>query len=148
MEYTEIGRYAVEQIQNITSRYPYAEIPLHVVMPNHIHLIVFIDDIPPVSRRDVARNVSIKNTSADVARNVSKRETMKRMSIISPKQGTLSVIIRGFKSAVTRYANQNNIPFAWQTRYNDRIIRDHNELNRIAEYIENNAINWATDKYN
>ncbi|MDO5523807.1 MAG: hypothetical protein Q4G48_07170 [Bacteroidia bacterium] len=134
MKYTEIGKYAVEQIENIASHYPYAEIPLFAVMPNHIHLIVFIDDIVPHHRRkDVARNVSTLGEP---------------MSAISPKAGTLSVVIRGFKSAVTRYANQNNISFAWQSRYHDRIIRDRHEMNRIAEYIENNVINWATDKYN
>lgn len=132
MKYTEIGLCALENIENITVHYPYAEIPLYVVMPNHIHLIVFIDNTLSVQCRDVARNVS----------------TMKKMSAISPKRGSLSVVIRGFKSAVTRYANQNHISFSWQSRFHDRIIRGQNEMNRIAEYIENNPYNWATDEYN
>ena len=57
MKYSEIGLFAVEQIANITSHYPYAEIPLYVVMPNHVHLIVFIDDISPGASRDVGWNV-------------------------------------------------------------------------------------------
>lgn len=150
MKYSEIGLFAVEQIANITSHYPYAEIPLYVVMPNHVHLIVFIDDISPGASRDVACNVSVENVTprSDVARNVSTGKPMKQMSIISPKRGSLSVIIRGFKSAVTHFANQNGIPFSWQSRYHDRIIRDRHEMNRIAEYIENNPFNWVTDEYN
>ena len=56
--------------------------------------------------------------------------------------GKLSYIIGQFKSAVTKYANQNNISFAWQSRYYDRIIRNQNEMNRIAQYIKNNPIVW------
>ena len=65
-----------------------------------------------------------------------------------PQKRNLASVVRGIKSAVKSYANQNNIPFAWQSRYHDRIIRDRHEMNRIAEYIENNVINWAMDKYN
>ena len=39
---TEIGRCADEQLRNVSSHYPYAKIPLWVVMPNHVHLIAFI----------------------------------------------------------------------------------------------------------
>lgn len=131
INFTEIGLCAVENIENISTHYPYAEIPLYAVMPNHIHLIVFIDNTAHGCGRDVARNVS----------------TNIHMSNISPKYGTLPTVIRGLKSAITRYANKNNISFSWQTRFHDRIIRDHHEMNRIAEYIENNVVNWEMDKY-
>ena len=62
-------------------------------------------------------------------------------------QSWLSVVIRLFKQSVTRYANQNGMPFAWQTRFHDRIVRDQNEMNRIAEYIENNVAKWDLDRY-
>ncbi|MCQ2605507.1 MAG: hypothetical protein MJ204_03060 [Bacteroidales bacterium] len=38
-----IGQYAHKQFVNVKTHYPYAEIPLFVVMPNHIHAIVIID---------------------------------------------------------------------------------------------------------
>ena len=40
---SDIGKYADEQFKNITSHYPYAEIPLWTIMPNHLHAIVIID---------------------------------------------------------------------------------------------------------
>ena len=55
-------------------------------------------------------------------------------------------MIRGFKIGVTKFARQNNIPFAWQSRYYDHIIRDSAEMNRIAEYIENNVAEWNENK--
>lgn len=67
---------------------------------------------------------------------------------ISNLQGWLSVVVGGIKSSITRYANEKNITFAWQSRFYDRIVRDQNELNRIAEYVENNVANWQIDELN
>ena len=117
---TEVGRYVEENLQQITSHYPYAEIPVFVIMPNHLHFIIIID-----SADDSNGNVSTGNGC---------QIHMK----ISPQKGSLSTVIRGFKSAITKYARERGIAFAWQTRFYDRIIRNQNELNAIATYIENN----------
>ena len=47
--------------------------------------------------------------------------------------------------AVTRFAHENNIPFAWHPRYHDHIIRHQDEMNRIAKYIEQNPLRWGMD---
>ena len=73
-----------------------------------------------------------------------KNETMQT---IANQQGRPSTMIGGFKQSVTRYANANSISFAWQTRFHDRIIRDCDEINRIAEYIENNVARWESDEF-
>ena len=137
MVLTPIGRFTEEQLRNVTQHYPYAEIPLWVVMPNHIHAIVVIDDA--ILCRDVARNVSTAAMD-DSGKN-------EYMAQKSPKNGTLAVVIRGIKSAVTKFANENNIPFAWQTRFFDHIVRNQNEMNGIAEYIEKNVAKWELDKF-
>ena len=61
--------------------------------------------------------------------------------------GRLSHIIGRFKSAVTKFTNQNNIPFKWQSRYHDHIIRNNTDMNNIANYIINNPANWELDCY-
>ena len=38
-----IGKYCKIQLDNITNHYPYASVPLYVIMPNHIHAIISID---------------------------------------------------------------------------------------------------------
>ena len=70
------------------------------------------------------------------------------MQAIANHCGRMSHIISRFKSAVTKYARENGIPFAWQPRFYDHIVRDTAELNRIAAYIENNAAQWAFDELN
>ncbi|MBQ1835745.1 MAG: hypothetical protein II129_01750 [Paludibacteraceae bacterium] len=135
MNMTEIGEYVQQCIKNIPQHNTYANVPAFVVMPNHVHLIVIIDDENADSIcRDVPWRVSTYG----------KNETMQT---IANQQGRLSTMIGGFKQSVTRYANANSISFAWQTRFHDRIIRDHDEMNRIAEYIENNVARWESDEF-
>ncbi len=135
MNMTEIGEYVQQCIKNIPQHNTYANVPAFVVMPNHVHLIVIIDDENADSIcRDVPWRVST----------FGKNETMQT---IANQQGRLSTMIGGFKQSVTRYANVNSISFAWQTRFHDRIIRDHDEMNRIAEYIENNVARWESDEF-
>ena len=62
-----------------------------------------------------------------------------------PQSGNLGAVIRGIKSAVTRFARENQIPFSWQPRYHDRIVRNRGEMNQIALYIEQNPMKWETD---
>ena len=56
--------------------------------------------------------------------------------------------MRGFKSAVTTQARLLEIPFGWQTRFHDHVIRDDDEFRRIANYIECNPANWEEDRLN
>ena len=141
---TEVGRYVEENLQQITSHYPYAEIPVFVIMPNHLHFIIIIDSADDSNGnddstcRDVACNHSNDTSNRDVARNVSTGNGCQIHMKISPQKGSLSTVIRGFKSAITKYARERGITFAWQTRFYDRIVRNQNELNAIVEYIENN----------
>lgn len=69
------------------------------------------------------------------------------MAAISPKSNTVSSIIRSYKSAVTKYCNRLGLPFKWQSRYHDHIIRNDESFQRISEYIMNNPLNWREDKF-
>ena len=56
-----------------------------------------------------------------------------------PVPGSLWMIINHYKGAVTRYCNENNKNFQWQTLYHDRVIRNKGKLERIRKYIKNNS---------
>lgn len=152
MHLSPIGQYAYNQFINVKTHYPYAKIPLFVIMPDHIHAIVTIDGENEIGGngvhaqcRDVARRCGdVARICTDVARNVSTGVNT-QMANISPRKNSLAVVIRGVKSSITHYANKNNIPFAWQTRFHDRIIRNQAELDRISDYIEKNVVNWHDD---
>ena len=117
-------------IAEIPIHHSYATIPIYQIMPNHVHLIVCVNG------RDAACHVSTtKRIDAD-----------KKMQEIADQCGLLSVAIGGMKSALTKYAHTNKIEFGWQTRFHDHIIRDQEEWERIASYIENNPATWKDDR--
>ena len=155
MNFSEIGKLADECVVKMETLHDDISVPLWVVMPNHIHLIVIVDS-PPVETPyyDVSTNVGkpMETPYYDVSTtdNNNQTDTMKneKMQEIANSCGRLSHVISRFKTVVTKYAHENNIPFAWQTRFYDRIVRDTDELNRIAQYIENNVAKWAFDELN
>ena len=144
---TIIGQYTNIQFSNVTSHYPYAKIPLWVVMPNHIHAVVIIEGNEiPYERRNIEQAGILKNV--ETGRVVNNVETGRAPSLqkIDDMKGWLSVVVGGLKSSISKFAHENAIPFAWQPRFHDRIIRDTDEMNRIAEYIEQNVAKWAYDE--
>lgn len=54
----------------------------------------------------------------------------------------LASILRGYKSSVKTYATTNDIEFAWQPRYYDRVIRNDKEYLNIKNYIRDNPDQW------
>lgn len=142
---SEIGEWAKFQIeQTSVIRQDLVTIPLYVVMPNHIHLIVVYNK--STTCRDALNASDTLNASVGDGNDLA--DTRSVSLRFGPQSGNLSSIVRGIKSAVTRYANEHNIPFAWQPRFHDHIIRDQMEMNHIADYIENNPIRWEMDCYN
>jgi len=64
-------------------------------------------------------------------------------------KGSVSSIIRQYKSSVTQWCNHNGFSFfKWQRNYFEHIIRNEHELFIIRKYIRNNHLNWNVDKEN
>ena len=130
MKLSKTGETAVRCWKELPQHFDGIELDEFVVMPNHIHGIIIILDS---ARRDVQLNIPTGNYHSE----------------ISPKRGSLGVIIRTYKAAVTTECWQNEFhDFQWQKRYYDHIIRDEQSLNRIREYISANPEHWQMDKEN
>jgi len=128
----------------------------YIVMPNHFHGVVVIDtpdceiemddsgvDALPVGVFPVEDTLPVETlhaTSLPAVKN-------DRMAAISPKPGSLSAIVRSYKSAVTRHARRIDPDFSWQSRFHDHIIRNDESYQTIVEYIKNNPLKWGEDKY-
>jgi putative transposase len=136
---TPIGIIAKQFWVDIPKHFNNSELGEFVVMPNHVHGIIYIDI--PSNRVETLHATSLPKTTS-IPKN--KNEFM---SNISPKPDSLSAIIRSYKSAVTTFARKNHILFDWQTRYHDHIIRNDGEFQRITDYIINNPDNWEKDKF-
>ena len=111
IEYSPLGKFCCQCIENLEKKFSYIQVPMYIVMPNHVHLILCI--------------------------NGNKVTEMKRSA--------LSIVIGTLKRHVTLFAKENRIIFKWQGRYYDHIIRNTNDGNKIAQYIESNVERWHSD---
>ena len=136
LEYSPLGAAVESCWRRIPEHHKGVELDEYVIMPNHLHGIVILGE----DCRDVQLNVSTKDR---------KVPEQNPFSSISPKKGSLSVVIRTFKAAVTTWARANgHSDFAWQERFYDHIIRNDKDLHRIRQYIANNPLKWALDEEN
>lgn len=157
MRMTSIGKMLKQEIEKTEKiRGGEVSIPLYVIMPNHVHLIVVVScrDASHASSASHASDMScVPGTKMDACdasvqgqgQEADRMDRIQQGQEFGPQSKNLGSVIRGIKSAVTRFANENNIPFAWQSRYHDHIVRNQDEMNRIAEYIETNPIRWESD---
>ena len=153
MQLTDVGNHASQCIMKISEIHPDVEVPLFVVMPNHIHMVILLDGTKVQINENVRTPYPVGLPYYDSPTNsptdgnptsAGKDPEMQRRAYCC---GRLSHIIGQFKSAVTKYANANQIPFSWQPRYHDRIVRNRDEMNEIALYIEQNPLRWEMDRF-
>ena len=125
-----------------------------VVMPNHIHGIIWLPGTNAVGAQQpgvlLARSnpESVHRSAAvvAVAAPLQRLDAVRRV-----ESGSLAAIVRSFKAATAkRINNLRNTRGApvWQRNYYERIIRDDRELETVREYILDNPRKWAEDPNN
>lgn len=119
------GTVARGELLKLQSTYPNVEIFSDecVIMPDHIHTILWITDVGASQR--LAQNTT---------------------SGLIPQ--SLGAIISQYKSRVTKGINLlRRTPGepVWQRNYYDRIIRNNKELLAIKKYITENPLQWEED---
>ncbi|MEZ4632172.1 MAG: hypothetical protein R2880_15930 [Deinococcales bacterium] len=48
---------------------------------------------------------------------------------------------------MSKHAHRLGFDFAWQPRFYDHIIRNEDEYQKIANYIEHNVAKWREDRF-
>jgi putative transposase len=142
MQLSKLGEFAHNFWHEIPLRSENAELGAFVVMPNHVHGILILKRDGVMDRMPPLDGVDVETLHA-----TSLLHTTSVLSAISPKSNSVSVIIRSYKSAVTKHARHLKWEFKWQARFYDNIIRDDGAFQRINDYIENNPAKWEQDKF-
>lgn len=105
-------------------RYPYVDLDEFIIMPNHIHGIIIINDS---SCRDKSRPVPTAGI----------------------KIKSLSQLVGAFKTTSSKLIHENGLEkFAWQRSFYDHIIRNEKSLTQIRNYIRYNPMKWGEDRNN
>lgn len=110
----------VNDIINIVPNRFNIQIINYVIMPNHIHLLIFINN--PINPDWTIRELSLQ-----------------RHSIISNVVGYIKM--NTTKKIHTIYPNAK----IWQRSFHDHIIRNEKDYQNIYSYINSNPFNWADD---
>ena len=139
MRLNEFGKMTQQCWLEIPHHFPHVKLDEFVIMPDHIHGIIILNDI-----------VGAKNFSPQPSNNFSPQPIPTPQQNITPFRSpskTIGSIIRGFKIGVTKGFRQNtDIYVVWQRNYYEHIIRNKVELNRMRQYIIDNPKKWKTDE--
>ena len=134
------------------------ELDKYVVMPNHFHGIVIItQNNISINSKNVGTNGPSGSTVCSSRGTLPTQlfhrsplpQSLNQSIIPSMKPKSLSSLIAGFKSSVTKQINLiRNAPgtAVWQRNYYEHIIRNEQSLNKIREYIVNNPLSWQNDQ--
>lgn len=115
---------------DIPYHFPSIVLDEFVVMPNHVHGILFIENSFYIN--DSGRGLPWQTPT--------KWNGLQKQSLGS--------IVNQYKGSLKRWANANNYSyFSWQRNYYEHIIRFDESLHTIREYILNNPIAWEQDEY-
>ncbi len=126
------GKVAKEYIGRIKDRFDNVYIEEYIIMPNHIHAIIFID-----------QSVGVIHELPPHASFAERRKHRRQM--------LLPQIIGWFKMNASKSINQirgtEGRP-VWQKNYYEHVVRNEKELRSIQEYIINNPLQWELDENN
>ncbi len=123
VQLNDLGKLVEQEWQRTAIVRPAVEVDLFVVMPNHLHGLLFISENQAVCRP---------------------------ASGAMMRANSLGSIIAQFKSIVTKRSQElvdpPRMPI-WKRNYYDHIVRSERALKRIREYIIANPSRWFEDRF-
>jgi REP element-mobilizing transposase RayT len=171
--WNDAGQMLAAQWAALAERFPAVEIDTFVVMPNHLHGIVWICDSKPTHRTNANRATTrVAPTGVGHGGTVGAGLVPARPTGVGyggtvgaglvparpaqDRRPTLGDVMGAFKSvttvAYTRGVKTSGWPGfrgrLWQRNYYEHIIRDDESLERIRQYIQNNPVRWVFDREN
>ena len=128
------GKIANDQWIRLNDRFPASDFSTFIIMPNHVHGLVFMKGAGDKSQVDQDQLSSLRLYSGN---------------FMVP--GSLGAIVRAYKASVSFRINILRILKStpvWQINYYDHIVRDDDDLENIWKYIEANPAKWDDDRFN
>jgi putative transposase len=138
----------------LTNHYPNINLDAYIIMPNHFHGIVLIEDDTTIKNASPASDMQGISTINEQRKTLENPDTFREngnriVDEMRTNSHDLSEIIRAFKSFSAKKINilrgSQGFP-VWQRSFYDRVIRDENEYQKIYDYIQTNPQNWLEDQ--
>ena len=135
---TSSGMCVRDTLLEIEQHYKWLSLDHYVIMPNHIHLLLRIEENGP-SRTPAPTNADDEPSGTPAPTNADDGPS----GTPAPTNETLPKLISTFK----RFTNRRCGMQLWQRSYHEHVIRGESDYREIWEYIESNPAKWAEDRY-
>jgi putative transposase len=151
MHCNDFGRIASKTWEWLPQQYPHIELDAWIVMPNHLHGIVLINE----DRRGRSRQngTGRSRPTPTVGNQLTSAPENPSIDTIddSMTRKPLGQIIGAFKTVSGKQINllrKTPAESVWQRSFFEHIIRNERALEEIRSYILNNPMRWILDKDN
>ena len=149
MYLNEYGEIIQKWWDEIPIHFPDVELGAFVIMPNHVHGIIYII----AERRGEAQSVSPRDNQNNNIQDADRDGTNSQGGETPPlHKPILGQIVAYFKYQSTKTMNrietEKAITKFWQRNYYEHIIRDEKDLQNKTDYINANPSLWDEDENN
>jgi len=146
MYINEYGEIVQKWWHEIAIHFPNVELGAFVIMPNHVHGIIFIT----TNRRGEVLSPRSNSNKNILNENIDRTSNQGGDASQPPlRKPTLGQIVAYFKYQSTKDMNriktENAITKFWQRNYYEHVIRDDKDLQNKTDYIESNPSLWEQD---
>jgi putative transposase len=148
---TKVSIIAEEIWKQIPSQFPFVELDQFVVMPDHIHGIIIINEtqkpVMPLPSGGTRLIACPQPQGVQKAQESPNHKTGGFAGDFNPMfHQNLARIIRWYKGRCSFEIRKSNPSFEWQGNYYEHIIRDTEAYHRICDYIRDNPKNWKDNE--
>ena len=138
------GETVVKWWQELPNKFTLVSLGTFVVMPNHLHGIILIEETVGADLRVCPDDTNSKQGEHTGSPLPTHQNTSLSQIVQWFKTMTTNKYIRGVKQFEWEPFNGK----LWQRNYYEHIIRNQKDWNRIHRYIEANPANWVDDEEN
>ena len=121
-ELTRYGEIADKYIKQLNDFYDYLSVEEYAIMPNHIHLLLWV--------KENKKATDLGQSRTPVPTNVERANS----------------VCSQFVSTFKRFCNKEYGENIWQPRFHDHIIRNRDDYEEHVKYIYENPLRWHYDE--
>ena len=122
IELTKYGQIADKYIKQLNDFYEHLSVEKYVIMPNHIHFLLWVKE------------------------NKNKTDNGQSRTPVPTNIERANSVCSQFVSTFKRFCNKEYGENIWQSRFNDHIIRNRDDYEEHVKYIYENPIRWYYDE--
>ena len=129
-ELTKYGKIAEKYIRQLNEFYHHLSVEKYVIMPNHIHLLLWVKENNTTDNGQSGTPVTDGQSGTPVPTNIDRANS------------ACSQFVSTFK----RFCNKEYGENIWQARFHDHIIRNRDDYEEHVKYIYENPLRWYYDE--